>query len=82
VGAQEFLSIRQQHKTFMIERYTRPAMGRIWTEENKLAKWLEVELLACEALAERGEIPRDAVIRLRQHARACKNSRRKPSMMS
>jgi adenylosuccinate lyase len=53
----------------MIERYTRPAMGRIWTEENKLAKWLEVELLACEALAERGEIPRQAVARLRQHAR-------------
>ncbi|HZT35042.1 MAG TPA: hypothetical protein VFA15_03910, partial [Nitrososphaera sp.] len=53
----------------MIERYTRPVMGRIWTEENKLAKWLEVELLACEALAERGEIPRDAVARLRKHAR-------------
>jgi adenylosuccinate lyase len=52
----------------MIERYTRPAMGRIWTEENKLAKWLEVELLACEALAEQGEIPRDAIARLRQHA--------------
>jgi adenylosuccinate lyase len=53
----------------MIERYTRPAMGRIWTEENKLAKWLEVELLSCEALAERGEVPRGAVIRLRQRAR-------------
>lgn len=53
----------------MIERYTRPAMGRIWTEENKLAKWLEVELLACEALAEQGDIPRDAVARLRQRAR-------------
>ncbi len=53
----------------MIERYTRPAMGRIWTEENKLAKWLEVELLACEALAARGEVPRDAVTRLRQRAR-------------
>ncbi|HEV8712568.1 MAG TPA: adenylosuccinate lyase [Candidatus Binatia bacterium] len=53
----------------MIERYTRPAMGQIWTEENKLAKWLEVELLACEALAERGEVPRDAVARLRQRAR-------------
>jgi adenylosuccinate lyase len=53
----------------MIERYTRPAMGRIWTEENKLAKWLEVELLACEALAARGEVPRDAVARLRQRAR-------------
>ncbi len=53
----------------MIERYTRPAMGRIWTEENKLAKWLEVELLACEALAEREEVPREAVARLRQQAR-------------
>ncbi len=53
----------------MIERYTRPAMGRIWTEENKLAKWLEVELLACEALAEHGEVPREAVVRLRQRAR-------------
>jgi adenylosuccinate lyase len=53
----------------MIERYTRPAMGRIWTEENKLAKWLEVELLACEALAAHGEVPRDAVARLRQRAR-------------
>jgi len=53
----------------MIERYTRPAMGRIWTEDNKLAKWLEVELLACEALAERGEMPRDAITRLRQRAR-------------
>jgi adenylosuccinate lyase len=53
----------------MIERYTRPAMGRIWTEENKLAKWLEVELLACEALAARGEVPQGAVARLRQRAR-------------
>ena len=52
----------------MIERYTRPVMGRIWTEENKLAKWLEVELLACEALAKRGEIPEKAILRLRQHA--------------
>jgi adenylosuccinate lyase len=53
----------------MIERYTRPAMGRIWTEENKLAKWLEVELLACEALAARGEVPQGVVARLRQRAR-------------
>ena len=53
----------------MIERYTRPALGRIWSEENKLAKWLEIEILACEALAERGELPTQAVARLRQHAR-------------
>ena len=53
----------------MIERYTRPVMGRIWTEENRLAKWLEVELLACEALANRGEIPREALPRMRARAR-------------
>ena len=53
----------------MIERYTRPVMGRLWSEENRLAKWLEVELLACEALAKRGEIPKDAVAKLRQSAR-------------
>ncbi|MCS6926107.1 MAG: adenylosuccinate lyase [Candidatus Binatia bacterium] len=52
----------------MIERYTRPTMGRIWTEEHKLAKWLEVELLVCEALAERGEIPPQVVPHLRQRA--------------
>ncbi len=53
----------------MIERYTRPRMGRIWAEEEKLAIWLEVELLACEALAERGEVPREVPPQLRAHAR-------------
>jgi adenylosuccinate lyase len=53
----------------MIDRYTRPAMGRIWTEENKLAKWLEVELLACEALAEHGEVPQEAIALLRKNAK-------------
>ena len=41
----------------MIERYTRPEMGRIWTLENKYRKWLEVELTVCEALAEANAIP-------------------------
>ena len=53
----------------MIERYTLPEMGRIWSEENKLAKWLEFELLACEALAELGEIPAEAAARIRRNAR-------------
>jgi adenylosuccinate lyase len=53
----------------MIERYTRPVMGRLWSEENRLAKWLEVELLACEALAKRGDVPKEAAAKLRQHAR-------------
>jgi adenylosuccinate lyase len=45
----------------MIERYTLPEMGSVWSEENKFKKWLEIEILACEALAELGEIPREAV---------------------
>ncbi|MDH4037582.1 MAG: adenylosuccinate lyase [Candidatus Krumholzibacteria bacterium] len=52
----------------MIERYTLPEMGRIWSEDNKLAKWLEFEILACEALAELGEIPAEAVQRIRKKA--------------
>ncbi|MGI6674142.1 MAG: lyase family protein [Limnochordia bacterium] len=47
----------------MIERYTRPEMGAIWTEENKYRAWLEVEILACEAWAELGEIPKEDVHR-------------------
>jgi adenylosuccinate lyase len=45
----------------MIERYTLPEMGRVWSEENKFRTWLNVEILACEALAELGQIPKDAV---------------------
>lgn len=41
----------------MIERYTRPEMGRLWTLENRYRKWLQVELAVCEALAEHGDIP-------------------------
>jgi len=53
----------------MISRYTRPEMGRIWSEENKYAMWLDVELAASEALAERGEVPAEAAASLRAHAR-------------
>jgi adenylosuccinate lyase len=52
----------------MIERYTLPEMGGIWSEQNKFQKWLEFEILACEALAEFGEIPREAVARIREKA--------------
>lgn len=52
----------------MIERYTRPEMGAIWTEQNKYQAWLEVEILACEAWAEIGEIPKEDVVKLRQNA--------------
>lgn len=52
----------------MISRYTRPEMERIWTEQRKFETWLEIELLACEALAELGQIPRDAVKEIRAKA--------------
>jgi len=50
----------------MIERYTRPEMGRVWSEENKYDKWLQVELAVCDAWAERGVIPKDALPKLRK----------------
>ena len=45
----------------MIERYSRPEIARIWTDENKFRKMLQVEILACEAFAEMGLIPQEAV---------------------
>ncbi|MBX6394886.1 MAG: adenylosuccinate lyase [Alicyclobacillaceae bacterium] len=53
----------------MIPRYTLPEMAAIWTEENKFRMWLEVELLACEAWAELGVIPKEDVRVLREKAR-------------
>jgi len=44
----------------MIRRYTREAMGSLWTEESKFQTWLRVEILACEALAHMGRIPKKA----------------------
>ena len=45
----------------LIPRYTLPEMASIWEPENKFKIWLKVEVLACEALAKRGEIPRTAL---------------------
>ena len=52
----------------MIKRYTLPEMGAIWTEENKFRKWLEVEIAACQANAEAGNIPAEVVEPIRQKA--------------
>jgi adenylosuccinate lyase len=52
----------------MIARYTRPEMGAIWSDQNKYQSWLEVELAASEALAELGEVPKEAAEALRLHA--------------
>ena len=52
----------------MIERYTLPEMGTIWTAENRFRIWLDIELAACEALARRGDIPQAAVTRMKKKA--------------
>ena len=51
----------------MIARYTREEMGRVWSDANKFARWLDVELAATETLAEAGQVPKEsaAVIRAR-----------------
>jgi adenylosuccinate lyase len=53
----------------MIDRYTRPEMGKLWSEENKYSIWLEIELLACEAQAELGVIPKAAAVKIREKAK-------------
>jgi len=52
----------------VIDRYTRPELGAIWTEENRYKAWLEVEILACEAWAELGAIPKEDVQAIRKNA--------------
>lgn len=52
----------------MIERYTRPEMGNIWTTENRYKAWLEVEILADEAWAELGMIPKEDAAKIRANA--------------
>ena len=53
----------------MINRYTRPEMRRLWSDENRFQKWLDVELAAADVLAEAGVVPREASARLRERAR-------------
>src|SRR5438270_1088776 len=52
----------------MIERYTRPEMGAIWTDENRFQKWLDVEIAVCEVHADMGTIPREAVDKIKRTA--------------
>ena len=52
----------------MIPRYSRPEMTAIWSEENRFAIMLEIELLACEAMAELGEVPKECAVACRQTA--------------
>jgi adenylosuccinate lyase len=50
----------------MIERYSRPQMKKIWSEENKFDQWLKVEIAVCEAWAELGEIPPKDIVKIRK----------------
>jgi adenylosuccinate lyase len=50
----------------MIERYSRPQMKKIWSEESKFDKWLQVEIAACEAWAEVGTIPKQAIPKIKK----------------
>ncbi|MEQ8752717.1 MAG: adenylosuccinate lyase [Coleofasciculus sp. G1-WW12-02] len=52
----------------MIERYTLPEMGELWTDTYKFKTWLQVEIAVCEAKAELGEIPADAVEEIKAKA--------------
>ena len=52
----------------MIDRYTRPAMGQIWTLENRYQAWLKVELAVCEAWASLGQIPKEALTTIQAKA--------------
>jgi adenylosuccinate lyase len=49
----------------MIERYSRPDMKRVWSEENKYNKWLDVEIAVCDAWADQGVIPRHAIPKIK-----------------
>ena len=53
----------------MINRYTLPEMGALWSEQNKFQKWLDVEIAVCEVHAEMGTIPRDALDQIKSRAR-------------
>jgi adenylosuccinate lyase len=50
----------------MIERYSRPRMKKIWSDENKFDLWLRVEIAVCEAWLALGEIPKEAITKIRK----------------
>jgi len=52
----------------LIPKYSRPEMSAIWTDENRMATWLEVEIAVCEAWAERGLIPAEALVQIKEKA--------------
>jgi adenylosuccinate lyase len=53
----------------MIDRYTLPEMGALWSEQSKFQKWLDVEIAVCEVHAEMGTIPADALEQIKSRAK-------------
>src|SRR5256885_9648971 len=53
----------------MIDRYTLPEMGALWSDETKFQKWLDVEIAVCEVHADMGTIPRDALTQIKSRAK-------------
>src|SRR5205807_3039474 len=53
----------------VIDRYSRPQMRDIWADQRKFQIWLEIELLACDAMAELGQIPKQDAAEIRKRAR-------------
>lgn len=64
-GAEQF----GKRSGIMIERYTYPEMGRIWTDENEFQTMLDIEIAACEAMAKLGQIPAEAVPVIKEKAK-------------
>jgi len=52
----------------MIERYSRAGMAKIWEPQNRFDKWLQIEILVCEAMAKQEMIPQEAVETIKQKA--------------
>ena len=62
----DIVTFPQFKRKVMIPRYTLPEMAAIWEPQNKFSIWLKIEILACEALAQRGEIPATALKDIQQ----------------
>src|SRR5206468_5863255 len=59
---------RGRYHSFVIPRYSRPEMAAVWHDQNKYQRWLDVEIAACEAWAEIGQIPLAAAAKIRREA--------------
>ena len=64
-----FASPRRFYLRRVIDRYSRPEMSKIWSDQRKFEIWLEIEMLACEAMAELGQIPKEDAAEIRKRAR-------------